>query len=103
LKLDVLGGSTGDRGSVRYGVGIAGQLDQMITKLVSSKGLLASRTESLQSQVKAIEHDRTSLNERLEKTEARYRKQFSALDQQMSSMQSMSAYLAQQLAAISRI
>jgi flagellar hook-associated protein 2 len=100
LKLDVLGGATGARGSLRYGVGIAGQLDQMITKLVGSKGLLASRTESLNSQVKAIDADRTSLNARLETTEARYKTQFNALDQQLTNMQSMSAYLAQQLAAI---
>lgn len=100
LKLDVLGGATGSRGSLRYGVGVAGQLDQMITKLLGSKGLLASRTASLQSQVKQIDSDRTHLNERLDKTEQRYKTQFNALDQQLTNMQSMSAYLAQQLASI---
>jgi flagellar hook-associated protein 2 len=54
----------------------------------------------LNSQVKAIDADRTSLNARLETTEARYKTQFNALDQQLTNMQSMSAYLAQQLAAI---
>jgi flagellar hook-associated protein 2 len=101
LKIDVLGGAIGARGSVRYGVGIAGKLDQMITQLVGSKGMLASQTQSLQNQVKQIEDDRTTLNERLEATEQRYKTQFSSLDQQLTSMQSMSAYLAQQLAAIS--
>lgn len=100
LKLDVLGGLTGSRGSVKYGVGVAGQLDQMITKLVASKGLLASRTESLQSQVKQIDSDRTALIERLENTEQRYKTQFSSLDQTLTNMQSMSSYLAQQLASI---
>jgi flagellar hook-associated protein 2 len=103
LKLDVFGGATGSRGTVRFGVGIAGKLDQMITQLVGSKGLLASQTTSLQNQVKQIEDDRTTLNERLDATEQRYKTQFSSLDQQLTSMQSMSAYLAQQLAAISSI
>lgn len=100
LKLDVLGGATGERGSVRYGVGIAGQLDAMITKLLDSKGLLAAKTDGLNKQVKAIEHDRESLNARLATTEQRYKTQFNSLDQQLSSMNSMSSYLAQQLAAI---
>jgi flagellar hook-associated protein 2 len=94
---------TGTRGSVRYGVGIAGKLDQMIASLVGSKGSLASQTTSLQNQVKQIEDDRTKLNERLDATEQRYKTQFSSLDQQLTSMQSMSAYLAQQLAAVGSI
>jgi flagellar hook-associated protein 2 len=100
LQLDVLGGATGSRGSLRYGVGIAGQLDQMITKLLDSKGLIASRTASLQSQVKQLDTDRAQFEERLTKTEQRYKTQFNALDQQLTNMQSMSAYLAQQLSSI---
>lgn len=102
LKLDVTGGVPGARGNLEYGVGIAGKLDQMISKLLANKGLIASKTEGLQGQVTQIQNDRERLETRLETTEARYRKQFNALDQQMSSMQSMSAYLAQQLAGISR-
>jgi flagellar hook-associated protein 2 len=100
LQLDVLGGASGARGSVRYGVGIAGQLDQMLTKLLGSKGMLASRTESLQNQSKQIDSDRTKLTERLDATEQRYKTQFNSLDQQLTNMQSTSAYLAQQLASI---
>ncbi|HKU36924.1 MAG TPA: flagellar filament capping protein FliD [Polyangiales bacterium] len=103
LKLDVAGGATGQRGTLRYGVGIAGQLDQMITKLLGSKGLIASRNESLQNQVKAIDADRDRINQRLEVVEKRYTAQFNSLDQQLSSMQSTSAYLAQQLASIASI
>jgi flagellar hook-associated protein 2 len=100
LKLDVLGGATGARGSLRYGVGVAGQLDQMIGKLMGNKGLLASRTESLNGQVKQIDADRTALNARLEVMQQRYTKQFNSLDEQLTRMQSTSSYLAQQLAAI---
>lgn len=103
LKLDINGGVTGQRGTLKYGVGIAGQLDQMITNLLASKGLIASRTESLQGQVKQLEGDRERLEDRLTAVEARYTKQFNSLDQQLSSMQSMSSYLAQQLASISSI
>lgn len=102
LKLDVTGGATGPRGTVRYGVGIAGKLDQMLTKLLDSKGLIAAKTTSLQDQVEAIDSERTRLRERLEATEARLTKQFNSLDQQLSNMQSMGSYLAQQLAAISK-
>jgi flagellar hook-associated protein 2 len=100
LKLDVLGGLVGQRGTLKYGVGIAGQLNQMIDKVVGNKGLIASKTESLQGQVKQIDHDRTALTARLEITEQRYKTQFNALDQQLTAMQSMSSYLAQQLASV---
>jgi flagellar capping protein FliD len=40
------------------------------------------------------------LTERLDATEQRYKTQFNALDQQLTDMQSTSAYLAQQLASI---
>jgi flagellar hook-associated protein 2 len=100
LKLDVLGGVAGDRGSLRYGVGLAGQLDQMITNLMGSKGLLATRTDSLQKQVKQIDTDRTALNVKLDAAEKRYTATFNSLDQQLTDMQTQSASLAQQLASI---
>jgi flagellar hook-associated protein 2 len=103
LRLDILGGATGGRGNLRYGVGIAGQLDQMVTKLLSAKGLIAAKSESLASQVKQIGADRTRVEGRLEITEQRYKTQFNSLDQALSSSQSLSAYLAQQLSAIGSI
>lgn len=100
LEIDITGGATGSRGTLQYGVGVAGQLDEMMTKLLGSKGLLAARTENLQGQVKQIEADRERVTERLTQVEARYTKQFNALDQQLSATQSLSAYLSQQLAAL---
>jgi flagellar hook-associated protein 2 len=100
LKVDILGGGTGQRGTVQYGVGIAGQLDQMMTKLLGSKGLIASKTESLSGQAKQYEADHARLEERLASVKERYTKQFSNLDSQLTAMQQTSAYLAQQLASI---
>jgi flagellar hook-associated protein 2 len=100
LQLDVLGGATGDRGLARFGVGIGGQLNQMIDRLLGAKGLLASKTDTLTKQDKALQDNVDKLNERLETVRARYTAQFNSLDEQLSTMQSTSAYLAQQLAAI---
>jgi len=100
LKADVLGGATGERGTLRYGVGIAGNLDAMITKLLSAKGLIAAKNETMAAQVKQYTAQVTTLEARIEVTRARYTKQFNSLDSQLSAMQSTSAYLAQQLASL---
>ncbi|WP_374338128.1 flagellar filament capping protein FliD [Methyloversatilis sp.] len=79
--------------------GLSARMDDMLDGVLdSTNGLLTSRTDGLSASVKALGKQADALAVRLETIEARYRKQFTALDTLMSSMNSTSSYLTQQLA-----
>ena len=71
-----------------------------ISGLTSSEGLVSSRVDGINDSIKDIGKRREALSLMLSKVEARYFRQFSALDVQMSNMQSLSARLQQALASI---
>lgn len=98
LKLEIIGGSTGTRGSVSFSQGYAYQLDQFLNNLLDSDGALASRTDGIDRSIKDIADRREVLGRRLSVIEARYRKQFTALDALISNMTQTSNFLQQQLA-----
>lgn len=86
-----------DDGTVK---GYAAQIDTLMTNLLDVQGLIASRTEGLNSSIKGIGKNREALELRLELMEKRYRAQFSALDTLIGQMSSTSQYLQQQLARL---
>jgi flagellar hook-associated protein 2 len=100
LKLKIEGDLVGARGSVDFSRGIADRLNSLLKEMVSSDGFLSSRTTALGKQVAEIGSEREVLSRRLATIEARYMKQFTALDTLMSSMQAMSSYLTDQLASL---
>jgi flagellar hook-associated protein 2 len=100
ITLKITGGPTGDRGSVSYERGFAKRLDEMLTTLLSSKGSVSGKTEGLKSSIEDLDDRREVLGRRLTQIEARYRKQFTALDTLMSQMTQTSSYLAQQLSRL---
>lgn len=107
LKLQITGGnfdavSSAPRGTVNYNRGIAYQLSAMIGQMLKTDGILSSRLDGINNDIKDIGKQRATLNQRLTDIEARYRKQFTALDTTISQLQSTSTYLTQQLANISR-
>ncbi|MFC3532000.1 flagellar filament capping protein FliD [Vogesella facilis] len=103
LSVTVNGGTIGDRGTVEFSKGFAFALDGVLTSLLASKtGVIDAKTDGLNSTVKRIGEQRDRMNDRLTKTEARYRKQFNALDATVSQMQSTGNYLTQQLAALTK-
>ncbi|HRP35571.1 MAG TPA: flagellar filament capping protein FliD [Gammaproteobacteria bacterium] len=63
-------------------------------------GVLATRTESLQSSLRSLELRRDQLDRRMESVEARLVRQFTALDQMISQMQNTSSFLASRLATL---
>ncbi|MDR1162214.1 MAG: flagellar filament capping protein FliD [Candidatus Accumulibacter sp.] len=71
--------------------------DKLATQLNSDQGAVTSRTQGLEQSTKLLDTQMETLTARLEKIDAQYRKQFSALDTLVSKMQSTSNYLAQQL------
>lgn len=100
LKIEVIGGTLGSRGKIDFSQGYADRLSKLTDSFIGSDGLIAGNTNSLNSNIKRLTDDADAFKVRLAAIEARYRKQFTALDTLVSSMQATQTYLTQQLAAI---
>lgn len=103
ISLVVDGGSLGSRGTVGYARGFADQFADMAKTFLADGGLLDGRTASLNRAIADLDQQRNQINTRLDTIEQRYRAQFTALDAMLSSMQSTSDFLTQQLAALPKI
>lgn len=86
------GGTEGD--------GFAGTVEDLITSLTDNNGLLDARTDGLNASLKNLNSKEDQIEARLSQIEQRYRTQFVTLDRNLNSLQSLSSYLQQQLAAI---
>ncbi|MES2014121.1 MAG: flagellar filament capping protein FliD [Pseudomonadota bacterium] len=100
LNIKVAGGALGARGTINFTIGYAAQLDTLVTSLLSSDGMIASRTDGIASSITRLDKQADAINLRLTAIEARYRAQFTSLDTLLSSMSTTSSFLTQQLAAI---
>jgi flagellar hook-associated protein 2 len=80
--------------------GIAARLFEQVDTRLASGSDLDSRNASLKRDLDQIADDKEALALRMEQIEARYRKQFTALDSLLSQLQTTSSYLAQQLANV---
>jgi flagellar hook-associated protein 2 len=98
LQLQITGGGTGARGTVTYTQGYASQLNRVLKPILDSNGILAARTDGLTGSIKHIDDQKVQLQARLDVIQARYTREFSALDAMLGSMQQTSSFLAQQLA-----
>jgi flagellar hook-associated protein 2 len=101
IQLTVKSGGTGDRGTVTFSQGYAYMLTNLAATFTGKDSVLGSKTDGLNVTIKKIADQRDKFSERLNTIEARYRKQFTALDSMLSSMQTTQSYLTQQLAALS--
>lgn len=101
LKLTITGDQIGSRGNFGFSQGYAYQLNTMTAGYLGSSGAIASRTTGLNNTVKDITKQRDAFAARLVDVEARYRKQYSALDTAIASMNTTQQFLTQQLAALS--
>lgn len=100
LSINVTGGATGNRGTITVSQGYASKLNALLTDLLSDDGILAARTDGINSSIKGIDKQSDALEVRLTSVEARYRAQFNRLETLLSGLQTTSSYLTQQLAAI---
>lgn len=100
LKVLVSGGTTGARGTINFSVGYASQLSKLITSFQGTGGSLVGSTNNIDRSIKDIAKQKEILNNRLFDIEARYRKQFIALDSTLSSLTNTSTFLTQQLSAL---
>ena len=100
LRLTIKGGLLGARGMVDFSRGSADRLNKLAGDLLTTGGILASRVDGLNESIKSIDSRQEAFNRRMDAVEARYRAQFTALDTMLSSLNSTSQYLTQQLATL---
>ncbi len=78
--------------------GLAATVSDGLKNFIDTGGLLAGRTEGLNSSIKLIGKQREAFEARLESVQKRYMAQFTALDSTIASMTQTGNYLTQQLA-----
>lgn len=83
--------------------GFATRFDGLLEGFVQSGGTIDSIIDGSNSRIKSIERSRESLERRLEDIEARYLRQFGALDGLIASMTTTSDYLTSQLDMLSNL
>ncbi|GGC99858.1 flagellar filament capping protein FliD [Undibacterium terreum] len=101
VKVDISGGALGDRGTVNYSSGYASMFSSLLDSFIGTNGSIKAANDSINASIKSIDQQSDALNTRLAQTEKRLRAQYTALDVSISSMQSTSTFLTQQLAKIS--
>jgi len=103
LKLEITGGTTGSRGRIDFSQGFADRLNKLADKFIGTDGTISARTTGLNETIKTFTKQYDALESRLTDIEARYRKQFTALDVMIASMNSTSDFLTQQLEQIKNL
>jgi flagellar hook-associated protein 2 len=80
--------------------GVAKRLSDKTEKWLASDGQFATRNATLDKRSKDADKQIKELDLRMTQIEARYRRQFTALDSMLANLQTQSAFLAQQLASL---
>jgi flagellar hook-associated protein 2 len=83
--------------------GVATKLYTAVGGHIATGGDISTRDGTLSTQRKDLTAQRTALDARMQVVQARYLKQFNALDSLLTQMQSTSSYLTQQLATSTAI
>lgn len=108
LQLKITGGAiNAPRGVANFSNGYAYQMNKLMDRYLTGSsgtpGRIAGRTAGINTSIKDIGHQRDSWNLRLADIEARYRKQFTALDVAIGKMSTTSSFLTQQLANLPKM
>lgn len=96
IALRVLGGETGERGSVSFVQGVFDQLSDLFRDMLSSRGTITSRMDRLDQQMEDIAEERSNLDRRMDAQRARLQAQFSFNDRIISQLNSTEDFLTQQ-------
>lgn len=103
LKLEIVGGTTGSRGRIDFSQGFADRLNKLASGFIGTDGKISALREGLNASIKDLTKRYDAMESRLTDIEARYRKQFTALDVMIASMNSTSDFLTQQLDQIKNL
>jgi flagellar hook-associated protein 2 len=102
LAIQITGGATGARGTVSYSQGYAYTLNQMANNFLGPTGIMAGVTNGINQIIAGIMNQQNTVNAQLAVLQTQYTNEFTALDTTLSSMQSTSNFLTQQLASIAK-
>lgn len=101
IKLQVIGGALGARGTVDYSQGYAYNINKLLDGMLSSTGPIAANTDSANRNITSLKKSAANLTLQLTATEKRYRAQYTALDTTIGKMSTTASFLTQQLSALS--
>ncbi len=100
VKVGILGGATGARGTVTFTRGIADQLYTLAESYTKTQGSLANKTDSLTDSSEDIDSDFEKLNYRMEILQSQLLKQFTSMDTVVAQLNSLSSFLTNALAVL---
>jgi len=100
LQVRILGDQTGARGSINFVQGLGKNTVDLVNSFVGIDGALASRTSSLNRDLREIQENQIRLDVRIESYRERLVKQFSAADSLISQLNSTRDFVTQQLEAL---
>lgn len=83
--------------------GFATRLTDSIERMLGDGGQLDGKTDTVNARLQDLTRQETALDRRMESLEARYMRQFTALDSLIAQMNATSSYLTQQLSALSNM
>ena len=78
--------------------GLVKRFEGILKSYLSTNGAINAKVDGFNKQIDGIADERTKLNTRLVDIEARYRKQFTAMDAMLGQLTATGSYLTQQLA-----
>jgi flagellar hook-associated protein 2 len=103
LRINVLGGTLGNRGTIDFGRGIAAQLEDFLEDFLSSDGGLGIKQSGLQDDLISLDEDRQALEERIENFQSQLARQFAFNDALVSQLNSTRDYIAQQFEVLNAL
>jgi flagellar hook-associated protein 2 len=93
LVLKILGGATGELGTVKYAVGLGTKLSELLDGLLDTNGLLDARITGVQESISNISAQRLRLQETANSLESRYRSQFNGLETLISQLNATQSFI----------
>lgn len=103
LSINVLAGSTGDRGQIIVNDGVAVLLDKMLDGYVGEKGEFEERTDALNKDVNQLNKQQQRIDDKSKMLEQKYLKRWNAVDLLISKLQDTSGMLSQVLANLPKL
>ena len=97
LSLRILGGASGDLGSVSFSKGLSDYLSEYLEGILADDGLIDAKLTGLAKSVDDIEEQRITLERRASALESRYRAQFTALETLIAQINTTQSFLNQAL------
>jgi len=100
IRLKILGGAIGDRGSVNYISGLADQINNLLeTYLATNTGTLNLKVDGLNDDLTGLAEEQSELDIRMEAQEQLLRAKFLAADSIIATIKTMETFMTQQFEA----